>query len=48
MRPILARSVASALGVATEARRAEAAAGFTALGATRLLSAFEERWNGDA
>ena len=31
-----------------EARRTEAAAGFTALGASRLLSAFEERWNGDA
>jgi len=31
-----------------EARRAEAAAGFTALGASRLLSAFEEQWNGDA
>jgi tetratricopeptide (TPR) repeat protein len=30
-----------------EARRAEAAAGFTALGATRLLTAFEERWSGD-
>jgi hypothetical protein len=29
-----------------EARRAEAAAGFTALGATQLLAAFEERWNG--
>jgi hypothetical protein len=28
-----------------EARRAEAAAGFTALGASRLLAAFEERWN---
>jgi tetratricopeptide (TPR) repeat protein len=38
-----------ALGDArAEARRAEAAAGFTALGATRLLSAFEERWTGDA
>ena len=31
-----------------EARRTEAAAGFTALGASQLLSAFEERWNGDA
>jgi tetratricopeptide (TPR) repeat protein len=32
----------------TEAAAAEAAAGFTALGASRLLSAFEEQWNGDA
>jgi tetratricopeptide (TPR) repeat protein len=31
-----------------EARRAEAAAGFTALGATRLLATFEEQWHGDA
>jgi hypothetical protein len=32
----------------TEPAAAEADAGFTALGASRLLSAFEEQWNGDA
>jgi hypothetical protein len=31
-----------------EARRAEAAAGFTALGASRLLASFDERWSADA